>query len=501
MTDSLHFPFIGRMPALSPLIAAVAILVTSIGVRFMLSNRSQVPIALSDNIASRNKRIDQYRFDSRRVLTEGYTQFKNQIFGLDTSEGIIMVLPTHFIDELKSHAALSFGATFDTLTLPEYTRIHAATPVILKLFIGKFNPSLGAFMPDMQTMIQTELLAALPKDNNWKSVKIYHILFHLVCKSAARSLLGEAAAENPRWLQVQTDYIGTAISYVQALKKWPKALRPFVYRYVEGYSTLRKQWNEGRAIVADFLARKKANNWEPLQQPPSFFDIVASTYRDMSVDEHLSLQVTFFVAGVHTSAATLTQALFDAAVNASCIAQVREEVQQLHASCGGVIRREHLSQLPKLDSFIKEVLRFSSPDLATFVRKSSQDVTLSNGFHIPSGTTLEVATGAIAMDPEGFDHPKIFDGLRFWKKRQLENESVKHQFTSVSPRDLEWGYGRHACPGRYMAEVAIKLVMIQILLRFELKNPEGIARHESFNFDGQTMPNTEADILMRDINA
>lgn len=74
MVDSLHFPLIGPLPAFSPLVAAVAILVTSIGVRVMLSNRSQIPIALSDNIASRKKRIDQYRFDSRRVLTEGYTQ-------------------------------------------------------------------------------------------------------------------------------------------------------------------------------------------------------------------------------------------------------------------------------------------------------------------------------------------------------------------------------------------------------------------------------------------
>lgn len=91
-----------------------------------------------------------------------------------------MVLPTHFIDELKSHSALSFGATFDTvsaslascyiqavyllqraqLTLPEYTKIHAATRVILKLFIGKFNPSLGLCCPivvllDMQSLTCT----------------------------------------------------------------------------------------------------------------------------------------------------------------------------------------------------------------------------------------------------------------------------------------------------------------------------------------------------------
>lgn len=112
-------------------------------------------------------------------------------------------------------------------------------------------------------------------------------------------------------------------------------------------------------------------------------------------------------------------------------------------------------------------------------------MTLSNGFGIPKGARIEVATGAISMDAELYENPKVFDGLRFWRLRQREDEGVKHQFTSVGKRDLDWGYGRHACPGRYMADITIKLLMIELLLHFEIKNPPGKGRHANIEFDGQ----------------
>lgn len=89
------------------------------------------------------------------------------------------------------------------------------------------------------------------------------------------------------------------------------------------------------------------------------------------------------------------------------------------------------------------------------------------------------------MDPEHFDDPETFNGLRFYRMRQSEGQASKHQLISVSKDDLAWGYGRHACPGRYMAEIAIKLMLAEVLLRYEIKNPEGKPRHPNFEFDGQ----------------
>ncbi|KAM0323650.1 hypothetical protein ACHAQA_008585 [Verticillium albo-atrum] len=387
----------------------------------------------------------------------------------------------------------------DLLALPEYTGIKAVPQAILKLFLSKLNPTLGAFMPESQAMYRKSLLSTLPNTSEWERVKIYDVIFHMVCKSSARVLLGEKAAQNERWLQVEAAYINTALNYIQGVKEWPRLLRPFAYRRVVGYNTLMTQWNEGKAIIEEHLAEKKANGWKALNDPPSFFDHVAAGYTDVKADDHLAIQIALFIAGVHTSVSVTTHAVFDAAVNVECIDEIRQEVKALHEQCGGEYTRQDLAKLVKLDSFIKEVNRFSPPDLATFLRKSSQEIVLSNGFCIPKGSKLEVPTGAIGMDDSIYENAEVFDGLRFWRMRQAKDKMIKHQFLSVSSHDLDWGYGRHACPGRYMADITIKLLMAEILLNFEIKNPKDQPRYANIEFDGQTMPNTDGEVLMRRI--
>lgn len=326
--------------------------------------RTNIPIAIADEFATRKSRVDQYRFDSRNILKKGYRKFKNQIFGIDTSEGTNIVLPRHFMEELKSHPAFTFAATFDSLALPQFSRIKPLPPVALKVFTAKLNPTLGAFMPGMQSVYRETLAARIPESNEWTPVKIYPILFDMVCKSTARLLLGEYAAKNESWLELEETYIQTAIPYIQQLKRWPQWVRPFVYRRVGDYHLLNEHWAEGRKVMTEILRQKERNNWKPLNQPPSFFDHTAEMDHDMGVDDHLAVQITLFIAGVHTSAATTTHCVYDAAVNTGCLPELREEVRDLYKRTSGEFSRQNLAELKKLDSFIKEVQRFSSPDLS-----------------------------------------------------------------------------------------------------------------------------------------
>lgn len=64
-----------QIPALfSSCIALFSILVVSAAVRLVLPRNPQLPIAFSDQITERKKRIEQYSFDSRNMLIEGYTK-------------------------------------------------------------------------------------------------------------------------------------------------------------------------------------------------------------------------------------------------------------------------------------------------------------------------------------------------------------------------------------------------------------------------------------------
>lgn len=112
-------------------------------------------------------------------------------------------------------------------------------------------------------------------------------------------------------------------------------------------------------------------------------------------------------------------------------------------------------------------------------------LTLSNGMRIPRGATLVLPTGAINLDGDFFESPQKFEGFRFYQKRQQSpDEARKHQLVTVGKYDLAWGYGRHACPGRYMADVVMKLVMIEFLVRYDIKYPTGTTRPENIIYEG-----------------
>jgi cytochrome P450 len=60
---------------------------------------------------------------------------------------------------------------------------------------------------------------------------------------------------------------------------------------------------------------------------------------------------------------------------------------------------------------------------------------------------------------------------------------MKHQYISTGKTDLRWGYGRHACPGRFLADAEMKMLLSELLLHFDVKNPEGQGRHANIAFD------------------
>jgi cytochrome P450 len=59
---------------------------------------------------------------------------------------------------------------------------------------------------------------------------------------------------------------------------------------------------------------------------------------------------------------------------------------------------------------------------------------------------------------------------------QIRGEENKHLFVSVGEKNLAFGYGRHICPGRYVAHIIIMLMMAEVLLNYDVKNHEGQGR-------------------------
>ena len=68
-----------------------------------------------------------------------------------------------------------------------------------------------------------------------------------------------------------------------------------------------------------------------------------------------------------------------------------------------------------------------------------------------------------------------FDPLRFYRLRTqakdegLVEKAANNQFVSVNQSSLTFGYGIHACPGRFFAANEIKMILAHALLRYDVK--------------------------------
>lgn len=132
---------------------------------------------------------------------------------------------------------------------------------------------------------------------------------------------------------------------------------------------------------------------------------------------------------------------------------------------------------------------------------------------------IEAPTYSIYHDDELFPDPETFDGFRAYKLRQastLNDVQARNTFVNVSDQNLGFGYGRHACPGRFFANNEIKMILAKLLLQYDIKMPNGLTTRwpniengaevcfeqlivESADRAQQCMPDPSKEVLFRKV--
>lgn len=101
------------------------------------------------------------------------------------------------------------------------------------------------------------------------------------------------------------------------------------------------------------------------------------------------------------------------------------------------------------------------------------DFRLSDGTLIPKGSYVCCPVEAVTHDPANYPDPDTFDGYRHFQLRQKGGfAGEKHQWISTTSAFLNFGYGRHSCPGRFMAAMEIKIIFAYLLINWDLALPK-----------------------------
>ena len=164
------------------------------------------------------------------------------------------------------------------------------------------------------------------------------------------------------------------------------------------------------------------------------------------------------VAGTDTSALATQWTMAELINNPTILERLREEIESVVGNTR-LIQETDLSNLPYLQSVVKEGLRLHPP--ASISVRMSQERCELGGFYIPEKTLLVVNTYAIMRDPNFWEDPEEFKPERFITSSRSEQEDeMREEVLKYIP----FSAGRRGCPGSNLAYVSLGIaigVMVQ----------------------------------------
>lgn len=320
------------------------------------------------------------------------------------------------------------------------------------------------------------------------------------------------------------------------LKPLPRLLRPLVYILLPA-SWRCKAWirKTDKILAKEIQRRRQLETTDTSYEKPS--DLLQGMVELDPCRSDDQFGHDFLVQALISRMApviTMGHALIDLSLQPGAIDELRQEIVQVMGRNGEGLSnlRKSLAKLDKMDSFFRESARMTPLSMSKwptefslclcfslssswffFLFQSNQDfvsfsvtmhrvvqdeagITLHDGINLPRGTHLAFPAYNIGRDPAMIPNGDVFDGFRWYRQRRQgkssdEDSGGKWQFVTPDPNYLTFGSGRYVCPGRFIADHMIKLMMVAVLSRYDVKRvpdapkPTGSYLHV-FAFPDQT---------------
>ncbi|KAJ8132514.1 hypothetical protein O1611_g1109 [Lasiodiplodia mahajangana] len=321
----------------------------------------------------------------------------------------------------------------------------------------------------MEDEVKRAIMHAMPDgESKWTKIKPYHEILEVAASMSARIFVGLPLCRDRGWLEASVQF--TENGQVQKL-------------FIPEIERRRALLSEGKL---DEAASRTALSW--------MIQYAEAADEDSCRLAHLALIIVF--VSIHTTMTHAVHALYDLAARPKYIEDLREEIREVAAAGHGCWDKASYTQLRKMDSFMKESQRHNPSDELSMSRFMERSYDMSDGTHLPRGTMIAMPTRAIQNDPAITENPDVFDGLRYYQLRQEPNMANRYQFVSTGETQLHFGYGRAACPGRFLADLEVKMILVHLIMNYDFKLV-GEHRPGNLRLYEFIVPNPEGELLVR----
>ncbi|KAI0549800.1 cytochrome P450 [Xylaria curta] len=373
---------------------------------------------------------------------------------------------------------------------------------VIKKGMNSQLPKLTSIMVDE---VENAIDLHIGRPQNWQELNVADTIADLTNQVACRVLICRELSRNPEFLRRTMTFQQSIFMHAVVIISLPLGpLRSLFSPLI----SLSHRWNLWRAmaILQPVVARRIQDRKRDQASGKEENDGISWTL-DLTDDSEINPQLASLeilhnlFAGSLAPGAMITEMIFQALMDSNLLADLRDEAMTALKEYGWT--EKLFGKLYLQDSFIRELNRLYPTGATGCSRLVVDDnFTFSNGLTLKRGTRITFPTMAIMKENEGLSNPKEFDAYRFLKLRDVpHNDDGRTEYqwaaSSISPANLMFGYGKHACPGRYYCIRQAKLIFTKIILDYDIAwTDPGMKRPQRETIEGQFGPDRTRKMRM-----
>ncbi|KAG1814757.1 cytochrome P450 [Suillus subaureus] len=233
------------------------------------------------------------------------------------------------------------------------------------------------------------------------------------------------------------------------------------------FNSIRRTAERGRQRVSDIVHHPIEQVEQDMKQGASPASFVSDHLRESGGDEVIKQQLpwvawSIYEAGNDTTSGTMLVFMHAMACFPEVQTRMREEIHRVVGTdrLPSFADRE---RLPYINAAIKEIYRWK-PNTPLGAPRKLQDADVYRGYYIPKGTIIMSNVWLLSRDQDSGIDPEAFSPERF-----LDTHVKK---TAIDPFSYAFGFGRRMCPGRFLADNSVFILVTSMVATVRISKPK-----------------------------
>ncbi|KAH7048238.1 putative cytochrome P450 [Macrophomina phaseolina] len=440
--------------------------------------------------------LDKYALGGYAKINKGQGKpFLMKFFNFDT-----LMMPPKYLQDLKKASldSLSFNVSFsDAFNLDATVGDLYWSDNMRLAVVNYLNKQLKRFTPELVEEVIYAFDKEIGRPSTWKNVVAAKISGDVIHRVTNRVLVGPTLCRDETFLQTSQRFTSTLLPAAVwtnfmtfgPLRRTFSKLTTFFHK-----SQLEASIKLLTPVIEQRMNQRRAGKPADLSDSIEWFIEIAENMndpRELTVRRLAENVLHLLFAANSAPGALVTQMVYEVLMNPQYLKLLREEIDssiQAHGSWTA----DALANMIVLDGFVRETLRMYPPGSIACSRTVTTDsYTLHDGTKLPKGSQFAFPVLAIQMDAANYKDASTFDPYRF-VDRDVNGKSRSNTLlsTTVTAEYLPFGYGKHACPGRFFGILEAKLVFAKLVQDYDFEWAEPVsARPPNISIEGMVPPN------------